>query len=63
MPTPWWQSLSNLLVVAPDSLLALAHGTLRLSHRAALAHVSLREDFRTARVGDRPLALLFAGEG
>eukprot|EP00887_Chlorella_sp_A99_P001500 scaffold8.g1500.t1 len=58
------QGLSNLLVVAPDSLLGLADGNLRLSRRTALQYVALRADFRTARVGDEgaTLAALFAAE-
>jgi hypothetical protein len=56
-PSP--QSAASLLVVAPDSLPALADGTLRLGRRAALEWVALRADYRAARVGGRPLAELF----
>ena len=53
-----------MLVVSPDSLLALVDGNLRISHRAALAVIQLRQDFRTARVGEAgaSLAALFAAE-
>ena len=54
-----------MLIVAPDSLLALVDGNLRISHRAALAYIQLREDFRTARVmgvGGASLAALFSSE-
>lgn len=57
------QGPANLLVVAPDSLLGLADGALRLSRRAALRYVALRQDFRTARLaGDRSLEAAFSGE-
>lgn len=59
------QARVNLLIVAPDSLLGLVDGNLRISHRAALATISLRQDFRTARVGGEggaTLAALFSSE-
>ena len=62
------QAAVNLLVVAPDSLLALVDGTLHISHRAALRYLALREDFRSARVcgsgdsGGTTLAALFSSE-
>jgi hypothetical protein len=59
------QAHVNMLIVAPDSLLALVDGNLRISHRAALGYIQLREDFRTARVmgvGGASLAALFSSE-
>eukprot|EP00879_Flechtneria_rotunda_P023469 GHRR01024825.1.p1 GENE.GHRR01024825.1~~GHRR01024825.1.p1 ORF type:complete len:107 (+),score=42.48 GHRR01024825.1:354-674(+) len=55
--------LVNVLVVAPDSLLGLVNGSLRMPHREALRFISLREDFRTAKVDGRTLLQLFSGEG
>jgi hypothetical protein len=57
------QSVVNVLVVAPESLLGLVNGGLRLEHREALRYVALREDFRTARVEGRTLQQLFSAEG
>eukprot|EP00775_Hariotina_reticulata_P013513 gene13513-13638_t len=57
------QQLVNVLVVAPDSLLGLVNGSLRMSHRDALRFISLREDFRTAKVQGKSLLQLFSGEG
>lgn len=51
--------------MAPDSLRGLVDGNLRIPHRAALAYISLRQDFRTARVGGEAgatLATLFSSE-
>ncbi|KAL4458016.1 hypothetical protein ABPG75_012881 [Micractinium tetrahymenae] len=60
------QAKVNLLIVAPDSLRGLVDGTLRIPHRAALAVISLRQDFRSARVGGEgggaTLAALFSSE-
>lgn len=53
--------MTNLLIVAPDSLLALVNGTLRLPHKEALRFIGLRQDFKTARVDGRSLAQLFGG--
>ena len=52
----------NILVVAPDSLLPLVDSSLRLSHAQALQYVKLRDDFKTAKVQGKPLALLFASD-
>ncbi|PSC72605.1 exocyst complex component sec10 [Micractinium conductrix] len=52
----------SLLIVAPDSLLPLVDGQLRMSHRAAAAYVALREDFGSARVGGATMAQLFGGD-
>lgn len=49
-----------MLVVAPDSLLGLVDGNLRMPHAQALKVIQLRDDFRTARVGDKTLAAVFA---
>lgn len=49
----------NLLVVAPESLLALVDGSLRMSHSQALQYIHLRDDFRTAKVKGKTLAALF----
>lgn len=53
-----------MLIVAPGSLLALVDGSLRIPHAAALAVIQLREDFRSARVGEggATLSALFSGE-
>ena len=59
-PLSFAQALSNLLVVAPESLLPLVDGNLRLARRDALAYVQLRTDFRTARVEEATLAALFS---
>jgi hypothetical protein len=58
------QASANMLVVPADSLPALVDGTLRISHRAALSVIQLRQDYRTARVGEggATLAQLFATE-
>eukprot|EP00877_Chromochloris_zofingiensis_P003097 jgi/Chrzof1/12789/Cz07g07190.t1 len=53
----------NVLIVAPESLLGLVNGTLRMAHRDALRFISLREDFKSAKVDNKTLAQLFAGEG
>jgi hypothetical protein len=55
------QALVNVLIVAPDSLLGLVNASLRLSHREALRYISLREDFKAARVEGKSLAQLFSG--
>jgi hypothetical protein len=57
------QSVVNVLVVAPESLLGLVNGGLRLDHREALRYIALREDFKTARVEGRTLQQLFSAEG
>lgn len=57
------QQLLNVLVVAPDSLLGLVNSSLRMAHRDALRYISLREDFKVARVDGKPLLVLFSGEG
>lgn len=58
-----WLQLLNVLVVAPDSLLGLVNGSLRMAHRDALRYIALREDFKVARVDGKPLLVLFSGEG
>ncbi len=57
------QAVVNVLVVAPESLLGLVNGSLRLEHREALRYISLREDFKAARVEGRSLQQLFSAEG
>lgn len=49
-----------MLIVSPDSLLGLVDGNLRIPHAQALRVIQLRDDFRSARVGDKSLAALFA---
>jgi hypothetical protein len=56
------QSLVNVLLVPPESLIPLVDGSLRISHAQALKFVKLREDFKTARVGGAPLAALFSSD-
>lgn len=53
-----------MLIVAPGSLLALVDGSLRIPHASALAVIQLREDFRSARVGEggATLSAVFSGE-
>ncbi len=60
MPSPSAQNSINMLIVAPESLPGLVDGNLRMPHAAALRVIQLRDDFRTARVGDKSLAALFA---
>ncbi|KAK9823591.1 hypothetical protein WJX72_004079 [[Myrmecia] bisecta] len=56
-------ALTNMLVVAPDSLLGLVDGSLRISHQQALKYIKLREDFKTARVDEGlSLAVMFASD-
>ena len=50
----------NILVVAPESLLPLVDSSLRLPHAQALQYVRLREDFKTAKVKGRTLAMMFS---
>lgn len=49
----------NILVVAPESLVPLVDSSLRLPHAQALQYVSLREDFKTAKVKGQTLAMIF----
>ncbi|CAD7697583.1 unnamed protein product [Ostreobium quekettii] len=56
------QQLANVFIVAPESLVALVDGTLRMSHKEAMKYIHLREDFRSARVEGRSLAQLFASD-
>lgn len=51
--------LANMLIVAPDSLVGLVEGSLRISHRQALLFIRLRDDFKTAKVEGTPLSALF----
>lgn len=51
--------LANVLVVAPDSLMALVNGTLRMPHQEALKYIRLREDFESAMVYGKSLQQLF----
>lgn len=48
-----------MLVVAPDSLMALVNGTLRMPHQEALKYIRLREDFESAMVYGKSLQQLF----
>jgi exocyst complex component 5 len=57
------QSLLNVLVVAPESLLGLVNGMLRISHKEVLKYIALRDDFKAARVEGKTLAQLFNEEG
>ena len=50
----------NVLLVAPESLGSLVDGSLRMPRTQALQFIKLREDFKTAKVQGKPLALLFA---
>ena len=50
----------NILVVAPESLLPLVDSSLRLPHTQALQYVKLREDFKTAKVQGKSLAMIFS---
>lgn len=54
------QAAVSMLIVAPESLPGLVDGNLRLPHAAALRVIALRDDFRSARVGDKTLGALFA---
>lgn len=56
------QQLVNVFIVAPESLVALVDGTLRISHKDAMKYIQLREDFRSARVEGRSLTQLFASD-
>ena len=51
-------------VAGPGSLPALVDGTLRIPHAAALRVIQLRQDYRSARVGEAgaSLAATFSGE-
>ena len=55
-------ALVNILLVAPERLLGLIDGSLRISHQQALKYIRLREDFKTAKVGTSTLAMLFAND-
>ena len=55
-------ALVNILLVAPERLLGLIDGSLRISHQQALKYIKLREDFKIAKVGNSTLALLFAND-
>lgn len=56
------QALTNVLLVAPESLLGLVDGSLRISHAQALKFICLREDWRSARVKGATLASVFASD-
>lgn len=55
-------SLVNILLVAPERLVGLIDGSLRMSHQQALKYIKLREDFKTAKIGNSTLAMLFASD-
>lgn len=55
-------SLVNILLVAPERLMGLIDGSLRISHQQALKYIKLREDFKTAKIGNSTLAMLFAND-
>ncbi len=59
-PGAWMQGLVSVLVVAPESLMALVNGTLRLGHSEAMRYICLREDYGTARVDGRSLRQIFS---
>lgn len=52
----------NVFIVAPESLIGLVDGSLRMSHKDAMRYIQLREDFKTARVEGRTLGQLFTSE-
>lgn len=52
----------NILLVAPESLVSLVDGSLRLTHAQALQYVKMREDFKTAKVQNKNLTVLFSSE-
>lgn len=55
-------AIVNLFVVAPDSLMGLVNGTLRMAHGDALRYVQQREDFKSAKVDGKTLLQLFTAE-
>lgn len=57
------QSLTNIFIVAPESLPELLHSTLALPPKDAITYLQQREDFKTARVNGQTLQQLFGGGG
>ncbi|MEW5314861.1 MAG: hypothetical protein WDW38_006326 [Sanguina aurantia] len=55
-------ALTNILIVAPESLLGLVDGTLRMEHSEALKFIRLRLDSAYATVDGRSLAQLFTSD-
>eukprot|EP00798_Chlamydomonas_sp_ICE-L_P020332 gene20332-27092_t len=55
-------TLTGVLLVAPESLVVLVNGTLRLSHSEAITYVRLRQDFPTAKIEGQSLEQMFAQE-
>jgi len=56
------KAMVSILIISPASLLGVVDGSLRMSHKDALRFIQLREDFKTARVGGKSLATIFASE-
>lgn len=56
------KAMVSILIISPASLLGVVDGSLRMSHKDALRFIQLREDFKTARVGGKSLAVVFASE-
>eukprot|EP00873_Tetraselmis_striata_P030006 jgi/Tetstr1/450270/TSEL_037306.t1 len=56
------KAMVSILIISPASLLGVVDGSLRMSHKDALRFIQLREDFKTARVGGKSLAVIFASE-
>lgn len=54
--------LSNIFIVAPDSLVGLVDGSLRMNHREAMKYIALREDFKSAKVNGLALNQLFTSD-
>ena len=52
-------SVAGLLIVPPESLSGLLEGVGHLDKRRVKLIAALREDWKTAKVGDKPLAALF----
>jgi exocyst complex component 5 len=52
----------NVLIVAPESLLGLVNGSLRMSHKEVLRFIQLRQDFRSARVDGQTLQQVFTAD-
>jgi len=53
-------SLASLLIVGPDSLPGLVDGLVHIDRQRVQRIVERREDYKTAKIGDRPLTLPFA---
>lgn len=53
-------AMVSILIISPGSLLGVVDGSLRMDRREALRFVQLREDFRSARVGNKSLSTIFS---